>query len=230
VLDAEVSIGKLDRQDADRAKKQPLGVLSDPDVPASDCVGVRPGYGFFCAYARDYLRAAGFTAEQLRTGGYRIRTTLDAKLTDAAKQAVDANVPPRTPGIATTMVVVRPGDGGHEVAALVTNREYGVDAAAGQSMTNLPVAVSDPFGAGSVFKLFTTAAAMEQGGSGCAPNCPIRTVSVSCRRSPTRTPSATPCRTTTSATRTRSAWGRRWPPRRTSRSPTWSCGPVCRRC
>jgi membrane peptidoglycan carboxypeptidase len=60
-------------------------------------------------------------------------------------------------------VVIRPGAGAHQVAAMVANREYGVDAAAGESMTNLPVEVSDPFGAGSVFKLFTTAAAMEQG-------------------------------------------------------------------
>ncbi|GAA3438688.1 penicillin-binding transpeptidase domain-containing protein [Kutzneria kofuensis] len=88
---------------------------------------------------------------------------MDAKLTGLTKGAVDANVPPRTPGIANTMVVIRPGSDSHEVAAMVANREYGVDAAAGQSMTNLPVEVSDPFGAGSIFKLFTTAAAMEQG-------------------------------------------------------------------
>jgi membrane peptidoglycan carboxypeptidase len=163
VLDAEAAIGKLSPQDAERAKKQPLGVVPDPHLPAGDCVGARPGYGFFCAYVRDYLRDAGFTTDQLQTGGYRIRTTLDTKVTDLVKQAVDANVPPRTPGIANTMVVIRPGADSHEVAAMVANREYGVDAAAGQSMTNLPVEVSDPFGAGSIYKLFTTAAALEEG-------------------------------------------------------------------
>jgi membrane peptidoglycan carboxypeptidase len=177
VLDAEVSIGKLDQSAADRAKKQPLGILAEPRIPASDCVGVRPGFGFFCAYVRDYLRASGFTTDQLRTGGYRIRTTVDARLAGLAKQAVDANVPPRTPGIANTMVVIRPGDK-HEVAAMVANREYGVDAAAGQSMTNLPVEVSDPFGAGSIFKLFTTAAAMEQGKVGL--NTPLSNPNSQC--------------------------------------------------
>ncbi|MEV6606552.1 penicillin-binding protein [Kutzneria sp. NPDC051319] len=161
VLDAEVSIGKLDQDVADRAKKQPLGIVAEPRIPASDCVGVQPGYGFFCDYVRDYLLSNGFTRDQLQTGGYRIRTTVDAGLTGLAKRAVDENVPPRTPGIANTMVVIRPGSQAHEVAAMVANREYGVDA--GQSMTNLPVEVSDPFGAGSIFKLFTTAAAMEQG-------------------------------------------------------------------
>jgi membrane peptidoglycan carboxypeptidase len=70
------------------------------------------------------------------------------------------------------MVVIRPGARSHEVAAMVANRDYGVDAAAGQSMTNLPVEVSDSFGAGSVFKLFTTAAAMEEGKVGLNTSLP----------------------------------------------------------
>lgn len=163
VIDAMVGMGALSADDAAATKKTPLGVIADPHVPASDCVGVAAGAGFFCAYVRDYLRAAGFSTDQLQTGGYTIRTTLDARLTKLAKDAVDANVPTRQPGIANTMVVIRPGPNSHEVAAMVANRDYGVDAAAGQTMTNLPVEVSDPFGAGSIFKLFTTAAAMEQG-------------------------------------------------------------------
>jgi membrane peptidoglycan carboxypeptidase len=38
-----------------------------------------------------------------------------------------------------------------------------VDTAQGQTLTNLPADVSDNFGAGSIYKLFTTAAAMEKG-------------------------------------------------------------------
>jgi membrane peptidoglycan carboxypeptidase len=72
-------------------------------------------------------------------------------------------VPTTQYGLVNTFDIVKPGATSHEVLALVASRNYGQDPAQGQTMTNLPADVSDTFGAGSTFKIFTTAAAFEQG-------------------------------------------------------------------
>ncbi|OLR95044.1 transglycosylase domain-containing protein [Actinokineospora bangkokensis] len=162
VIDAMVSAGTLDAATAATAKAAPLGVLPNgPVVPASTCTGTADG--FFCDYALSYLQSAGFTQEQLMTGGYTIRTTLDPAATAAAQRAVDDNVDPTEDGVANTLALVRPGTGDHQVLAMVSNRRLGTDAAKGQTSTNVVSGVSDPFGAGSVFKVFTAAAALESG-------------------------------------------------------------------
>jgi membrane peptidoglycan carboxypeptidase len=167
VIDAMVANKVLDEQSAATAKGAPLGVLPDgPVVPASTCMGADPDAGFLCQYAQSYLRAAGFTADQLTTGGYVIRTTMDRGVSQAAKQAVEANVPTRQPGVANTMAIITPGQDAHQVLAMVANRNLGTDAAQGQSTSNLVADVSDPFGAGSSFKIFTAAAALQAGVAG----------------------------------------------------------------
>jgi membrane peptidoglycan carboxypeptidase len=167
VIDAMVSNRVIDQKTADAAKKEPLGVLPNgPVVPASNCMGAAPDAGFLCQYAQSYLRQAGFTGDQLATGGYVIRTTLDPGVSQAAKAAVEANVPTTQPGVANTMAIITPGATSHEVLAMVANRNLGTDASQGQSTTNLVADVSDPFGAGSSFKIFTSAAAMDAGVAG----------------------------------------------------------------
>jgi membrane peptidoglycan carboxypeptidase len=49
---------------------------------------------------------------------------------------------------------------------MVANRNLGTDAAQGQTATNIVADVSDPFGAGSSFKIFTAAAALDSGQAG----------------------------------------------------------------
>ncbi|HEX6358311.1 transglycosylase domain-containing protein [Actinophytocola sp.] len=168
VLDAMVATGSIDRKVADTAKKTPLGVLPNgPNVPTSTCAGAAPDAGFLCQYALTYLHtAAGLTDDQLATGGYTIRTTLDPAVSKAAKEAVDANVAPTQKGVANTMAIVAPGSDRHEVLAMVANRSLGTDASQGETATNIVAEVSDPFGAGSVFKIFTAAAALEKGVAG----------------------------------------------------------------
>jgi membrane peptidoglycan carboxypeptidase len=165
VLDAMVTTGSIDRKTAATAKETPLGVLPDgPDVPASTCAGAAPDAGFLCQYALTYLHtAAGLTDDQLATGGYTVRTTLDPAVSAAAKEAVDRNVPTTQEGVANTMAIVAPGTDRHEVLAMVANRDLGTDASRGQTSNNIVAEVSDPFGAGSVFKIFTSAAALESG-------------------------------------------------------------------
>jgi membrane peptidoglycan carboxypeptidase len=163
VLDTMVANKVIDAPTATQAKAAPLGVIPEgPVVPASTCMGARPDAGFMCQYTLSYLRGAGFTPDQLATGG-TIRTTMDSRVSAAAKDAVNANVPTTQNGVANTMAVIAPGTTTHEVLALVANRNLGTDAAKGQTTRNLPADVSDPFGAGSVFKIFTAATALETG-------------------------------------------------------------------
>ncbi|TDV47845.1 transglycosylase domain-containing protein [Actinophytocola oryzae] len=165
VLDAMAGTGSVDRHTADETKQTPLGVVpGGPNVPASTCAGAAPDAGFLCQYALTYLTsAAGLSSDQLATGGYTVRTTLDPTVSQAAKDAVNANVPTTQDGVANTMAIVSPGSDRHEVLAMVANRNLGTDAGQGQTSSNIVSEVSDPFGAGSVFKIFTSAAAVESG-------------------------------------------------------------------
>lgn len=179
VLDAMVATRAIDARTASAAKKTALGVLPNgPAVPPSTCAGAAPDAGFLCQYAVSYLRSAGLPADDLATGGYTIRTTLDPRASAAARQAVTANVPTTQPGVANTMAIIAPGTTSHEVLAMVANRDLGTDLARGQTSRNLVAEVSDPFGAGSVFKIFTAAAALSSGAAGL--HTPLPNPSAAC--------------------------------------------------
>jgi membrane peptidoglycan carboxypeptidase len=167
VIDDMVTNRTLAEKDAEIAKATPLGVIDGgPDIPSSTCMGAAPDAGFFCQYAENYLLQAGFTADQLATGGYTIKTTMDPQVSQTVKDAVDANVPTTQDGVANTFAVIRPGQGTHEVLAMVANRNYGTDPAQGETSTNIVANASNVFGAGSSFKIFTSAAALESGKAG----------------------------------------------------------------
>ncbi len=164
VLDAMVANGSITAADAAKDKAAPLGVVpGGPVAPGSTCMAAAPDAGFFCDYAVRYLEQAGFTEDQLDTGGYTIKTTMDPTVSQAVKDAVDSNVPTTQDGVANTLAVVAPGHQGHDVLAMVANRNFGTDAAEGERSTNIVADPSNVFGAGSSFKIFTTAAALEQG-------------------------------------------------------------------
>ena len=167
VLDAMVSGGSIPAADGAAAKATPLGVVANgPVTPSSTCLGAPADAGFFCQYAENYLEGAGFTADQLATGGYVIKTTLDPNVSQVSKNAVDANVPTTQNGVANTFAVIQPGQSGHQVLAMVANRDYGTDPGKGQTSTNIVANASNKFGAGSSFKIFTSAAAMVAGKAG----------------------------------------------------------------
>ena len=164
VIAAMAQVGFITPAQAAAATAAPLYLRPDgPVVPGGTCMAAAPDAGFFCQYAVDYLEKAGMTADRIATGGYTIRTTLDPAASAAAKAAVEANAPTRQDGVANTFAVVRPGHDGHEVVAMVANRNYGTDAAQGERATNVVADPSNVFGACSSFKIFTTAAALENG-------------------------------------------------------------------
>jgi membrane peptidoglycan carboxypeptidase len=97
--------------------------------------------------------------EALETGGLTIRTTLRPDIQSAGDHAVVANVPLGAP-LAGMFTAVRPGTG--EVLAMSANRRFGDDPNdPTQSSVNLNVEASK--GAGSTYKAFVAAAALEQG-------------------------------------------------------------------
>jgi membrane peptidoglycan carboxypeptidase len=163
VMDKMVENEKLARDEAEVLKKEPIVLQKPVRTLPNGCVGAGPEYGFFCSYVVNHLITAGFNLEQLQVGGYTIRTTLDRAITAQAKRAAEAQVAKDTEGIANTMAVVRPGKEKHEVVALVANRDYGLKADQHQTQFDLPSGVENKFGAGSVYKIFTAAAAMEKG-------------------------------------------------------------------
>lgn len=164
VITKMVQNGALTQSAAAAAKAAPLGVVQGgPIIPSSTCIGAPDYAGFMCQYALQYLEQAGFTADQLNTGGYTIKTTLDPNIAKVAKQAVNARISPTADGLANTFDIIKPGTTSHQVLALVDNRNYGTDPTQGQTLTNEPAGVTDTFGGGSTFKITTAAAGMEDG-------------------------------------------------------------------
>ncbi|HWD01769.1 MAG TPA: transglycosylase domain-containing protein [Amycolatopsis sp.] len=167
VIDAMVTAKSIPASYGAQAKATPLGVIgTHPAAPSSTCMGAPADAGFFCAYAINYLENAGFTIDQIDTGGYVIKTTMDPRVSQVVKDAVDANVPTTQDGVANTFAVIQPGSTTHQVLAMVANRNYGTDADKGETSTNIVADASNKFGAGSSFKIFTSAAAMVAGKAG----------------------------------------------------------------
>ena len=166
VIDAMAAARSITPEQAAAAKAEPLGVQAEQPSPAASCYAAAPDAGFFCDYAVSYLERAGFSEEQIKAGGYTIQTTMDPNVSRAAKDAANRRVPSTQPGVANPFVIVKPGQSSHDVLAMVSNRGYGTDAGAGETSFNQAANVSVPFGAGSIFKIFTTAAAMEKGTAG----------------------------------------------------------------
>ncbi|WP_435532234.1 transglycosylase domain-containing protein [Rhodococcus antarcticus] len=161
VLDTMRDNAIITASDADTLKATPLGVLADPGSPTNGCLGAGDS-GFFCDYALSYLNGLNLKKADLGRGGYVIRTTLDPVVQASVKSAVNVDVPADRPNVANVMDVVQPGQDKHRVVAMASSRTYGFTANTAQTvqpMTYTPVGD----GAGSVFKVFTTAAAMEQG-------------------------------------------------------------------
>ena len=167
VLDRMVDNQKLAKADADRFKAEPLGVNADvPNKPAANCIGAGKEDGFFCQYVEDYLLKSGMSKDDLYSGGYTIKTTLDERANHEAKVSAETQVNKTQPYIANTLSLIKPGKDRHEVVALAANRDYGGDANAGQTTFTLPAGVYNTGGAGSTFKIYTSAAILDRGLAG----------------------------------------------------------------
>ena len=170
VLGHMVAMHDITQAQADAANRVRIADMVHPSSIPNGCTGsIAP---FFCDYVVQRIRtdvAYGPTLAArdalLREGGLRIRTTLDLRAEKAAQKAVDSAIPRNDPsGKAAAITLVRPGTG--DVVAMAQNRLWGTS---GVGMTTYNYNATMAYGgtrgmqAGSTFKAFVLAAAMEKG-------------------------------------------------------------------
>ncbi|MGB3604308.1 penicillin-binding protein [Gordonia sp. (in: high G+C Gram-positive bacteria)] len=161
VLDTMIENFPERRAEFEAAKQKPLGVLPAPKTPTQGCIAANNN-GFFCDYVLQFLAENGIPRNQVLRGGYLIRTTLNPEVQGNAVRAAQQLTAPSTDGIATVSSIVEPGKNSHNVLAMASSRNYGLDANKNETVQPQPFSLVGD-GAGSVFKIFTTAAAMEKG-------------------------------------------------------------------
>jgi membrane peptidoglycan carboxypeptidase len=161
VLDAMHDNGSLSREETARYSEEPLGVADEPNSAPNGCIGAGNA-GFYCDYVLSYLAKHDLDTDKLSRGGYTVRTALDPDAQDAAVRSARAEADPSTPGVSVSSNFIAPTDDSHEVVAMASSRRYGLDS--DSSQTVLPVThTPEGNGAGSVFKIFAAAAALEKG-------------------------------------------------------------------
>ncbi|WP_448851992.1 transglycosylase domain-containing protein [Corynebacterium sp. 335C] len=161
VLNAMADVGAVSHAEADAAKATELGVLPQPNILPEGCIAAGDN-GFFCDYVIQWLEGHGLPAEELTRGTYTVNTTLDPEVQASAEAALEKNASPTADGVAEVMNVVQPGEDSRRVLAMASSRHYGLDPAAGQTVQPQPYTMVGN-GAGSVFKVFAAAAAVERG-------------------------------------------------------------------
>lgn len=159
VIQAMSNQGFISPAEAETFQNEPLGVLETPRGLPKGCASAG-NRGFFCDKALEDLASQGITEDMLNMGGYHITTTLDPHAQDTAVDAAKRNAPDPAQSVAETVVLVQPGEDSRRVRAIASSRDYGFEP--GQS--SLPLATSlVGHGAGSVFKIFAAAVALENG-------------------------------------------------------------------
>ncbi|MFC7534171.1 transglycosylase domain-containing protein [Actinoplanes sp. GCM10030250] len=189
VIPGMLEMGTITPGQADKAKKEPI---PDKVRPVSNgCVSVaKNNWGFFCDYfyrwwmGREEFGPTPYDRERrLKSGGYRITTTLDIKAQNKARGRIAELISERNQN-ALLLAAIQPGTG--KVRMLAANRKYKLDDPADPAnrissdpkkarhgirgsypnTTNpLMTGGGDITGyqAGSVMKIFTIIAALEKG-------------------------------------------------------------------
>jgi hypothetical protein len=153
--------GMIDAAQAQQALAQPLGIADPLGTRRNGCIGAGDA-GFFCKYVTDYLAEAGLPMTQILRGGYTVKTTLDRDVMEKMKASLNAEVPADAANVADVMAIVAPGQDRHRVLAMGSSRTFGLDAGRQETSYGLPYEPVN-LGAGSVYKIFTTATALQKG-------------------------------------------------------------------
>jgi membrane peptidoglycan carboxypeptidase len=191
VLDQMAKTGAITRAQADEAKQTEIKVIGKR--PPNGCTNLltapKLGLGFFCDYlTRWWLEQETFGANaydrerRLKSGGYKIITSLDLKTQTAAKKYVEKYYATNKKHERALMIAaVEPGTG--RVEALATNRNFKLEDATNPISSNPEKArrgirgtypnTTNPlltgggdvngYQFGSTFKIFTMTAALENG-------------------------------------------------------------------
>ncbi|MFC5745045.1 penicillin-binding protein [Actinomadura rugatobispora] len=172
VLYRMVQLQHITKQQADAAAAKPIEL--NKTEPVGGCETSKAPY--FCEYVKyDMLQILSGgkywqmkpkqrqdIVNKLNRGGYTIRTTLDMKAQNSVDRALRGNVAPGGNRVGAE-AMVEPGTG--HVKAIGVSKRFG----AGKGRTTINLAADSAHGggsgvsAGSTFKVFTLAAALDQG-------------------------------------------------------------------
>ncbi len=189
IIPSMVESGALTQQQAAAAIKEAIPRKVKP--VGNGCVSVaKNNWGFFCDYfyrwwmGREEFGATPYDRERrLKSGGYRIVTSLDVKAQNQARERIADRISEKNQN-ALLLAAVQPGTG--KVRILAANRKYKLDDPAKptnelssdprkkkQGIRGSYPATTNPlmtgggditgYQAGSVFKMFTIIAALEKG-------------------------------------------------------------------
>lgn len=170
VIDEMAEAGFITDVEAAAAKQVAVEDILNPSVQPNGCTSSYAPY--FCDYVIRTIKsdpAFGDTQVErealLRRGGLTIRTTLDHDVQNKATETVAEYIPVKDPSQrAAAITLVEPGTG--NVIAMAQNREWGLK---GKGKTTYNYNVDADYGgtigmqAGSTFKVFTLAEALEAG-------------------------------------------------------------------
>ncbi|MEO3869757.1 transglycosylase domain-containing protein [Nonomuraea sp. B12E4] len=167
VLDRMAEIGKITPQQAAQAKAEKLG-WKDTKV-AGGCEA--SNYPYFCLYVQYEIlnnEEFGKNAEErrklLQRGGLRIKTTIDPKMQKASEKAIKEYVSAKDKPVAAQAIVV-PGTG--EIKAMAASRKFGRSKKNNEMSYNIVADAAHGggrgFQQGSTAKVYTLAAALEEG-------------------------------------------------------------------
>jgi membrane peptidoglycan carboxypeptidase len=176
VLTRMAQLNIVTKAEADAAAARPVKL--NETKPEGGCE--TSSAPFFCEYVRHEMinilakgkkdqKSIDNAKRQLQRGGYTVRTTLDPQAQKAAQNAINNRVSPKHPRSAAE-TMIEPGTG--RIKAMAVNRKFGTKRKKGETVINLAADQAHGGGygytAGSTFKIFTLAAALNEG-------IPIRT-------------------------------------------------------
>lgn len=158
VLGSMRDYGVLDPAETTEFQDTDLGILETPNAKQSGCVSARQGFGHYCDYVRTWLDDRGLA--DLTESGLTISTTVDPTVQNSVNRALSDQAGSAGPEVAEAMSVIEPGKDSRRVLAVGSSVPYGLEE--GQTTQGVPYATVG-HGAGSVFKTFVAAAALDKG-------------------------------------------------------------------